>query len=157
AGTGPSGLIICVPPEGKPRVLAEDLDAYVWSLALGADGKTLYAGTGAKGRIYRVTAKGKAAVFYTTRQEHILSLAMGPDKMLYAGTDKNGLVYRIDPKGKGFVLYNAPQAEVRSLLVAAEGVYAGTSSPARSRGNSGSISSIANKTIAPSGTPRLTP
>src|SRR5207249_9068772 len=107
------------------------------------DGKTLYAGTGPKGRIYRVTAKGKASVFYTTKQEHILSLAMGPDKMLYAGTDKNGLVYRIDPKGKGFVLYNAPQTEVRSLLVTAEGVYAGTSSPGRGRGSSGGSSSVA--------------
>src|SRR5438445_5163712 len=53
--------------------------------------------------------------------------------MLYAGTDKNGLVYRIDAQGKGFVLYSTPQTEVRSLLVTAEGVYAGTSSPTRRR------------------------
>src|SRR5712691_2225175 len=29
AGTGPSGLIVCLPPKGKTRVLAEDLDSYV--------------------------------------------------------------------------------------------------------------------------------
>src|SRR5271166_2476869 len=29
AGTGPSGLVVCVPPGGKTRVLSEDLDSYV--------------------------------------------------------------------------------------------------------------------------------
>ena len=56
-----------------------------------------------------------------------------PDGTLYAGTDKGGLVYRIDAKGKGFVSVQAPQAEVRRLLVTADGVYAGTSSPTRRR------------------------
>jgi hypothetical protein len=45
-------------------------------------------------------------------------------------------VYRINRKGKGFVVYNAPQGEVRSLLVTADGVYAGTSSPSRRGGGS---------------------
>src|SRR5207248_10376658 len=77
------------------------------------------------------------SVIYTTRQEHVLCLALGANKTLYAGTDKGGLVYRIDAKGKGFVLYHAHQAEVRSLLVTAEGVYAGTSSPVRKRSSGG--------------------
>src|SRR5580700_1831244 len=32
AGTGPSGTIVCLPPQGKPKVFAEDLDNYVWCL-----------------------------------------------------------------------------------------------------------------------------
>src|SRR5438105_694258 len=68
AGTGPTGLVVAIPPQGKARVVAEDLDSYVWSLALDAEGKTLYAGTGPKGRIYQVTPEGKATVFYATRQ-----------------------------------------------------------------------------------------
>lgn len=138
AGTGPSGLVVCLPPGGKTRVLAEDLDSYVWSLAYDEDTKTLYAGTGPKGRIFQVTADGKASVFYKTKQEHILCLALEPRGSLYAGTDKGGLVYRIDRKGKGFVLYHAPQGEVRSLLVTADGVYAGTSTPTRRAGGGGS-------------------
>jgi hypothetical protein len=134
AGTGPTGLVVALAPgTAKARLVAEGLDSYVWSLALGDDGKTLYAGTGPKGRIYQVPPDGKATVFYTTKQEHILCLTRGPDNVLYAGTDKGGLVYRIDRKGKGFVLYQASQPEVRSLLVTAEGVYAGTSAPTKRR------------------------
>ncbi len=136
AGTGPSGLIVKIPPKGKTRVLAEDLDSYVWSLVIDETTGTLYAGTGPKGRIYQVTPDGKASVFYATKQEHVLCLARGPRNTLYAGTDKGGLVYRIDARGKGFIIYNAPQGEVRSLLVTADGVYAGTSSPSQ-RGGSG--------------------
>ena len=116
-----------------PRCIYDSPESYVWSLAVDAKGETLYAGTGPKGRIYQVDADGKADVFYTTKQEHILCLAAGADGTLYAGTDKDGLVYRIDAKGKGFVLYQAPQAEVRSCWSTADGVYAGTSSPARKR------------------------
>ena len=136
AGTGPNGSVICLPPTGKAKVIEENLDNYVWCLALDPAQRTLYAGTGPKGRIYQVPAEGegKACVFYSTKQEHILCMARGADGMLYAGTDKGGLVYRIDSKGKGFVLYGAAQSEVRSLLVCAEGVYAGTSSPVKRRG-----------------------
>ncbi len=136
AGTGPSGLVVCVPPTGKTRVVAEDLDHYVWSLAVDEETKTVYAGTGPKGRIFQIPAQGKPSVFYATKQEHILCLATGPKRTLYAGTDKGGLVYRIDAQGKGFVLYHCPQGEVRSLLVTEAGVYAGTSAPTR-RGSGG--------------------
>lgn len=145
-GTGPSGQVVAVPAQGQPRVFAEELDGYVWALAYDAAGKTLYAGTGPKGRIFQVSAEGKASVFYATRQEHVLALAPGANNALYAGTDKGGLVYRIDPSGKGFVLFQASQAEVKSLLVAADAVYAGTSSPVRKRpvaaGPSGGPSSV---------------
>jgi hypothetical protein len=150
AGTGPSGLIVCIPPEGKTRVLAEDLDSYVWSLVLDEEAKTIYAGTGPKGRIYQVTADGKASVFYRTRQEHILCLARGPKGSLYAGTDKGGLVYRIDALGKGFVRYQAPQGEVRSLMVTPDGLYVGTSAPTR-RGGSTSSSTAAEGSSSPTG------
>jgi hypothetical protein len=141
AGTGPTGTVICLPPAGKAKILEENLDNYVWCLALDPDTKTLYAGTGPKGRIYQIPAEGKACVFYSTKQEHILCMARGQDGMLYAGTDKGGLIYRIDAKGKGFVLYGAPQSEIRSLLVCADGVYAGTSSPAQRRGSGSAQSS----------------
>lgn len=142
AGTGPGGLIVRIAPDGSARVLFNTPESYVWSLAVAPDGSHIYAGTGPKGRIYRLSPEGKGGVFYTTKQEHILCLATDRHGMLYAGADKGGLVYRIDPRGKGFVMYSAPQAEVRSLLVAAEGIYAGTSTPTRRRlGGSGSASS----------------
>jgi hypothetical protein len=133
AGTGPSGLIVAVPPQASPRVFSEDLDGYVWSLVYEPTTSTLYAGTGPKGRIFQVNREGKASVFYATKQEHVLSLALGANDLLYAGTDKGGLVYRIDSRGKGFVLFQANQAEVKTLLVTSDAVYAGTSAPVRRR------------------------
>jgi hypothetical protein len=134
AGTGPGGLIVRLTPDQRAGVFCHTPEPYVWSLAFDAATGGLYAGTGPHGRIYRVTAQGKATLFSATRQEHVLCLAAGPDGMLYAGTARAGLVYRFDPTGKGFVLYQAPQAEVHSLLVTAEAVYGGTSSPRRRSG-----------------------
>jgi hypothetical protein len=150
AGTGPKGLLVRITPNGG-SVLFRSPETYIWCLAIENDGQAIYAGTGPKGRIYRVTPEGKAEVFYTTKQEHILALAKGPAGLLYAGTDKDGLVYRIDTKGKGFVLYSAPQTEVRSLLVTADGIYAGTSSPVRRRNSTTSPASPARSTSSPSG------
>jgi len=141
AGTGPSGLVLRIGPDGKGEVLAKTPESYIWCLAIDPSGQTIYAGTGPNGQIHALTRDGKASLFYATRQQHVLSLAAGNDGNLYAGTDKDGFVYRIDAKGKGFVLYSAPQSEVRTLLVAADAVYAGTSSPTRRRGLSPSAAS----------------
>ena len=119
-------------PEGKAQVVADELDCLRLEPGLSTpQAKTLYAGTGPKGRIYKIDAEGKASVFYATKQEHILCLALGQGGTLYAGTDKGGLVYRIEPDGKGFVVFHAHQTEVRSLLVAGDGVYAGTAPVSR--------------------------
>jgi hypothetical protein len=131
AGTGPSGHVVRIDPQGAAKVIADVGEAYVWSLAVDAQGQTIYAGTGPRGRIYRLTPEGKPTIFYTTRQEHIHCLALAADGTLYAGTDKAGLVYRIDPRGKGFVLFSAPQSEVRTLLLTPDAVYAGTSAPTK--------------------------
>jgi hypothetical protein len=138
AGTGPNGQVVRIDAEGKAKVVHRGEGLYVWSLAVDPKSKDLYAGTGPKGAVYRVTPDGKSSIFYQTKQEHVLCVALAGDGSLYAGTDKSGLVYRIDPKGKGFVVFSAPQSEVRSLLVTADAVYAGTSSPtSRRRGGSG--------------------
>jgi hypothetical protein len=140
AGTGPSGKILRIDGKGEVKVHFETTETYVWSLAVDEKGDAVYAGTGPKGRIYRVTQDGKGSLFYATKQDHVLCVAAGANGMLYAGTDKSGLVYRIDSKGKGFVLFSAPQSEVRTLLVNADTVYAGTSSPTRRRSLSGNSS-----------------
>src|SRR5262249_39755994 len=73
AGTGPAGRIVRL-TEGKPQVLYDAVDGYVWSLAFDPKGEAIYAGTGPKGRILRVTPDGKATVFFTSKQDHILCL-----------------------------------------------------------------------------------
>jgi hypothetical protein len=141
AGTGPNGQVVHIDAAGKAKVIHHGDGLYVWSLALDAKGENVFAATGPKGAIYRITPEGKATVYYQTKQEHVLSVALGGDGNLYAGTDKSGLVYRIDPAGKGFVLFSAPQSEVRALVVTADAVYAGTSSPTTRRRAGGSVAS----------------
>jgi outer membrane protein assembly factor BamB len=141
AGTGPSGLIVRIDPTGNAKVLYDSPESYVWALAFDEATKTVFAATGPHGRIYAIDSDGKAYIFFQSNQDHILSLARAGDGTLYAGTDKQGLVYRIDQKGKAFVLFQAAQAEVRCLQLADGALYAGTSSPAGSRGSAGSSSS----------------
>jgi hypothetical protein len=143
AGTGPNGQVVRIEADGKAKVVYRGEGLYVWSLAIDAKGQNVYAGTGPKGAVYRIGPDGKAGVFYQTKQEHILCVALAADGTLYAGSDKSGLVYKIDAKGKGFVVFSAPQSEVRSLLVTAQAVYAGTSSPTmRRRPGSGSSAGL---------------
>ena len=137
AGTGPGGNIIRLAPGEKPKVIADSLGSYVWSLAYDEKEDKLLAGTGPKGRIYQVTPRGKAEVYLATRQEHVLSLAGKSGGPWFAGTDKGGLVYRLDGPGKSFVLYQAAQGEIRSLAVQGQVLYAGTSSPVLKRGGGG--------------------
>lgn len=129
AGTGPSGTLVRIGPKGETKVVAKRLGSYVWSLAIDDKTGTVFAGTGPKGRVYEVSSTGLVSLFYETKQDHILSLARDAKGALYAGTDKGGLVYRINKEAKGFVVYSAPQSEIRSLVVAKDGVYAGTSAP----------------------------
>jgi hypothetical protein len=152
AGTGPNGQVVRIEPDGKAKVVHRGEGLYVWSLVIDPRTQDVYAGTGPKGAVYRITPDGKASVFYQTKQEHVLCLARAADGTLYAGTDKSGLVYRIDARGKGFVVFSAPQSEVRSLLVTADAVYAGTSSPtSRRRGGSSNTTSAGGSSSLPGG------
>lgn len=137
AGTGPGGKIVRLSPGQKPKVIAEKLGSYVWSLAFDETARALLAGTGPKGQIFQVTPEGQASVYLTTKQEHVLALAGTSGGPWYAGTDKGGLVYRLDGKGKGFVLYQATQGEIRSLAVQGDVVFAGTSAPVMKRPGGG--------------------
>ncbi len=134
AGTGPTGNVVKIHPNGRARIIAENVGSYVWSLVENPGSNTLFAGTGPDGKIYEITPQGKVTAFYDTRKGHVLCLDRDEEGRLYAGTDKGGLVFRISPRGKGFVLYSAPQSEVRTLLVTANGVYAGTSTPGSRNG-----------------------
>ncbi|HEY8505775.1 MAG TPA: hypothetical protein VIL46_14415, partial [Gemmataceae bacterium] len=129
AGTGPSGTVLRVAPDGTVAVLRQLPSAYVWGLAYDQTAGALFAATGPEGRVYRIRPGGETDLFYQTRQEHVLCVATDGKGTVYAGTDRKGLVYRIDPTGKGYVLFQAPQSEVRRIQVTPEALYVGTTAP----------------------------
>ena len=129
AGTGPSGQIVRIDADGKPRSSPTSSATTSGRWRSIRKGKTLYAGTGPKGRIYRVTPDGKASVFYQTKQEHILCLGSGrTERSTPAPTRRPGLPHRRRRQG----LRPLPRAADRGprCLVAHDGaVYAGTRLP----------------------------
>jgi hypothetical protein len=139
AGTGPRGRIYRLTPGGKPAIFYTTRQEHIHCLALAADG-TLYAGTDKAGLVYRIATQARSASEGTQAR----SASEGKRSSL-AGA--SGLCD--DAPGKGFVLFSAPQSEVRRLLVTADGVYAGTSTPTkRHPGGSGTASAGSSTTAA---------
>jgi hypothetical protein len=113
--------------------------AYVWSMTVLPDGKSIIAGTGPAAELIQVATDGEKAtageVLYKPekeKQKNVLAVVADPaGKMVYFSTDTDGLVFKFDLAAKKpFLLYNAEESEVSCLALAADGVlYAGTSDP----------------------------
>jgi WD40 repeat protein len=125
AATSPDGKVYRIPAgTGTPQVvfdgsLTAEKPKYLWSLAMGADGKLLVA-TGAPAAIYKVSLGATAAkpeVFFRSGDQHIRSMVVAPDGTVYAGSDGAGIIYRIARDGKPFALYAAPRHEITSLAL----------------------------------------
>ncbi len=125
AATSPDGKVYrLLPGGGAPQVVFDasqtaEKPKYLWSLALGADGKLLVA-TGAPAAIYQLALGSSAAkpeVFFRSGDQHIRSLLVAPDGTVYAGSDGAGIVYRIARDGKPFALYAAPRHEITALAL----------------------------------------
>ena len=125
AATSPDGKVYRMAAGGgTPQVvfdasLTTEKPKYLWSLALGGDGKLLVA-SGAPAAIYQVTLgtpAAKAEVFFRSGDQHIRSMVVAPDGTVYAGSDGAGIIYRIARNGKPFALYAAPRHEITALAL----------------------------------------
>jgi WD40 repeat protein len=131
AATSPDGKVYEIQAGGKPNVVFEPKNKYIWALAFHGD--SLYVAVGSPGAIYKITA-GKSSLFFQTDETHVRSLAFDASGNLIAGTDPGGLILRVSAAGEGFVLYQASKSEITALAASADGsVYAaaaGLKSPA---------------------------
>jgi len=125
-GTGNNGKIFKLTPKGL-RLHADLEEPDVLSLAIGADGKRLFAGTSGGGMVYEVDASGAGfTAFYDTQEGYVWDLAIGDDGHLFAGTGDGGRIHRIDDQGHGTLFFDSPETHIMSLLPGADGeLYAG--------------------------------
>ena len=109
AATIPDGKLFKV-TQGKvtPFATLDDV-AYVWSLAVDAQGTGVYAATGGKeGKVLHVRA-GSSEVVYKSDEPHLVSVALAPNGDVYAGSSGKGILYKI--KGPGRAARSGPTAE----------------------------------------------
>lgn len=115
AGSGDSGRVYALNPDGSSSVLMEGEDLEV--LCLAADRKgNLYAGTAPGGLIHKMTPGGESTVFFDTGESYVWCLVFDGKGNLYAGTGDGGKVYRISPDGKGEVFYETGERHVMCAL-----------------------------------------
>ena len=134
AGTGPSGQIVRIGPDGKAKVFCETGDSYVWALAVDPQAQTLYAGTGPKGRIYQIDADGKASVLLHDQAgtHPVPGLRPRTARSTPAPT-RAAWSIASTPRARASCFTRPPRPEVRAACCAADGVYAGTSAAGRKR------------------------
>lgn len=113
-----------------PELVVELPDAqFIWSIALGSDGK-VYLATGPSGVLYEVSPADKTSrIVFDSEEDNLRSVVVMND-MAFVGTDPNGLILKIDRRsGKATVVYDAAESEVSSLLLDPRNghLYAGTS------------------------------
>lgn len=121
AATIPDGKLFKV-TQGKvtPFATLDDV-AYVWSLAVDAQGTGVYAATGGKeGKVLHVRA-GSSEVVYKSDEPHLVSVALAPNGDVYAGSSGKGILYKIKGPGRAEVLYDFPGEEVKAVAVAKDG------------------------------------
>ena len=132
-GSGDSGRVYRVGPDGRRAVFAETGEFEVHALARAADG-TLYAGTSPNGRVLRVSPDGKVTPLLDTPEQYVLALATGKDGTLYVGTGgSRARVYAVRPdaaapiKAAPAPVYASSEGSVTALAAGPDGtVYAGT-------------------------------
>ncbi len=112
-GTGNSGWVLEVTPDGKVKKLFQTKEPEVFALWVDKDG-TVYAGSSPHGKVYRY-AKGSASVFFDPHQTYIWALTRAKDGRLLVGTGTEGRLYAVDGKGQGKVIFDSKDTHIRAL------------------------------------------
>ena len=118
-GTGNSGRVLLLTPEGALSTLLEADEPTIFATAVDDDG-VVWAGGSPGGRLYKL-ADGEPEVFYDTGDTYIWAIEPDGAGGLWIGTGTEGRVHRVSPDGGGQVVYDVDDVHVRSLLVLADG------------------------------------
>jgi hypothetical protein len=135
AGTGTSGRILKIAPDGTISTFATLPVVSVQSLLRDKDG-SFWAGTAVQGSLYHITANGSATLIATVPDKYILALAEDSAGTLFIGPGSSGIVYRLtraeltsaDKKPVVATPYlKTPAGHIMALAVDAhDNLYAGT-------------------------------
>ena len=119
-GASPGGKIYRATQAGKPQLLFDTKEPYVWDMIFDREG-TLYAATGPNGKVFRIRGPQNGEVYFDSEATNIMALGFDGEGRLLAATQGRGTVARIDGPGAGgglgraYTLYSSPDDEVRAL------------------------------------------
>jgi hypothetical protein len=123
-GTGNSGKVFKVTPDGKSQVIFQPEEVLTRALALDAKGN-LYIGTSPNGRVYRLPPGGRPEIFFTPTDTYIWDLVFDQAGNLYVATGAKGRVYRLPPDYQpdqpAEVWYESDRTHISCLALDAQG------------------------------------
>jgi hypothetical protein len=125
-GTGDSGKVFKIDPQGKGSVYFQSKELDVFTLALDPS-DTLYVGTSPDGKVYKVTGPNQSTEFCNPETKYIWSMVFDSAGNLYVGTGATGTIYKIDKNGGKSVFYTCADNHVVCLTRNNDKLLAGTS------------------------------
>ncbi len=126
-GTGHSGKVFKVDPQGKGSLYYQSKELDVFAMALDATG-VLYVGTSPDGKVYKVTGPNQATEFCNPDDKYIWALLFDDAGNLYVGTGGKGSILKVTRTGEKSTLYDPDDSNVMCLALESNGkLLAGTS------------------------------
>lgn len=114
-GTGHSGRVLRVTPQGDVSTLAALSEPEVTAVHISADG-TIYAGTSPNGAIYRLSGTGESTVAFDPEERYIWSIAEDEGGTLFIGTGEKGKLFRLPRTGGGSLAYDSPEPHITTIV-----------------------------------------
>lgn len=105
-GTGTTGKLFKVSPDGAGEVYFDAEELQITSLAVDSRG-IVYVGTSPEGQIYRLERKNQATVYFDPPEKYIWSMVIDQNGTLYAGTGNPGVIYKITAENQALPLYQS--------------------------------------------------
>lgn len=118
-GTGTSGRVVRVGPDGSVTTLLEAREPTIFATAVDEAG-VAWAGGSPGGHVYKLDG-ADAGVFYDAGETYIWDLAPDGSGGLWVATGTEGHVHRVDAEGRGEVAFDVDDVHARSLLVLPSG------------------------------------
>jgi hypothetical protein len=126
-GTGHSGKVFKVDPQGKGSLYFQSKELDIYALAVDPAG-VLYVGTSPDGKVYKVTAPDKATAFCDPEDKYIWCLLFDEQGNLFVGTGGHGLILKVNSKGEKSTFYDPGDSNITNLAWLSGGkLLAGTS------------------------------
>ncbi len=127
-GTGMDGKVYRISPQGDSTLFFDAEEAHVFAIAVDRQDR-VYVATSPRGRILQVDAAGRGRVFCEPGQTYIWAMAFDARGDLWAATGAKAQLLRIRPNGAVTVALSSEAEHLRTILLASDGVYAGTGRP----------------------------
>ncbi len=126
AGTGNSGKVYRITPEGESSLFYDSPEVSILALAIDAS-DNIYAGTAPDGLIYKLTdSSTPPTTILSSEERYVWAMVFDDAGNLYAATGTGGKIYKVTPEGEPSVLFDSDERNISCLLYHQGMLYAGS-------------------------------